>query len=331
MKSTPRVVAATSLGLLGAAIVYGRSPAELRGELSLPLLFGCTSVFALAVGAAKIEAALSEKDGPRVVRRAAGIVAGTFFGMAAIGAASFDLSSGSLAQARLGWALMFALVAATVIVFADRARYAGVGLLALGKRGLVLAFVAVALLAGARLTAAAAPAPQLPVAPAVPASAASVEAPAPTASAVPAEAAPAPAPSAAVVDSAAAAASPSAAPSAASAPSAAAPAPTGGEPGSIQIDALTARGMLEADARGGVARRMDRLQACLADPKNAQKGTLSLRIGVDPSGSVGYSRGTGGDLNGTPLGTCLLAVFYKMGFAATAANGGNFDITLRVP
>jgi hypothetical protein len=329
MKSTPRVVAATSLGLLGAAIVYGRSPAELRGELSLPLLFGCTSVFALAVGAAKIEAALSEKDGPRVVRRAAGIVAGTFFGMAAIGAASFDLSSGSLAQARLGWALMFALVAATVIVFADRARYAGVGLLALGKRGLVLAFVAVALLAGARLTAAAAPAPHLAVAPAVPASTGSVEAPAPEAkasAALPAEAAPAPSASVAPVDSAAAA--PSAAPAA---PSAAPAAPTGGEPGSIQIDALAARGMLEADARGGVARRMDRLQACLADPKNAQKGTLSLRIGVDPSGSVGYSRGTGGDLNGTPLGTCLLAVFYKMGFAATAANGGNFDITLRVP
>ena len=59
--------------------------------------------------------------------------------------------------------------------------------------------------------------------------------------------------------------------------------------------------------------------------------TPALRIGVDPSGSVGYSRGTGGDLNGTPLGTCVLAVFYKMGFAATAANGGNFDITLRVP
>jgi hypothetical protein len=329
MKSTPRVVAATSLGLLGAAIVYGRSPAELRGELSLPLLFGCTSVFALAVGAAKIEAALSEKDGPRVVRRAAGIVAGTFFGMAAIGAASFDLSSGSLAQARLGWALMFALVAATVIVFADRARYAGVGLLALGKRGLVLAFVAVALLAGARLTAAAAPAPHLAVAPAVPASTGSVEAPAPEAkasAALPAEAAPAPSASVAPVDSAATA--PSAAPAA---PSAAPAAPSGGEPGSIQIDALTARGMLEADARGGVARRMDRLQACLADPKNAQKGTLSLRIGVDPSGSVGYSRGTGGDLNGTPLGTCLLAVFYKMGFAATAASGGNFDITLRVP
>ena len=330
MKSTPRVVAATSLGLLGAAIVYGRSPSELRGELSLPLLFGCTSVFALAVGAAKIEAALAEKDGPRVVRRAAGIVAGTFFGMAAIGAASFDLSSGSLAQARLGWALMFALVAATVIVFADRARYAGVGLLALGKRALVLAVVAVALLAGARLTAAAAPAPRVAVAPAVPATTSSAAAEATASAALSAEVAPAPAPSAAVVDSAAAPASAApAAPSAA--PSEAVPAPTGGEPGSIQVDALTARGMLEADARGGVARRMDRLQACLAEPKNAQKGTLSLRIGVDASGSVGYSRGTGGDLNGTPLGTCLLAVFYKMGFAATAANNANFDITLRVP
>lgn len=326
MKSTPRVVAATSLGLLGAAIVYGRSPAELRGELSLPLLFGCTSVFALAVGAAKIEAALSEKDGPRVVRRSAGIVAGTFFGMGAIGAASFDLSSGSLAQARLGWALMFALVAATVIVFADRARYAGVGVFALGKRALGPVLVAVALLAGARFTAAAAPAARPALAPAAPASTASAEARAPEiamSAAAPTEAAPAPAPEVPAVDSAAASAS-----AAPAAPSAAAP---GGEPGAIQIDALTARGMLEADARGGVARRMDRLQACLADPKNAQKGTLSLRIGVDPSGSVGYSRGTGGDLNGTPLGTCLLAVFYKMGFASTAASGGNFDITLRVP
>jgi len=327
MKSTPRVVAATSLGLLGAAIVYGRSPAELRGELSLPLLFGCTSVFALAVGAAKIEAALVEKDGPRVVRRAAGIVAGTFFGMAAIGAASFDLSSGSLAQARLGWALMFALVAATVVVFADRARYAGVGLLALGKRASVLLLVGGALLVGARLTAAAtpAPAPRLAVASAIPALVASEAAPPEAAPSAPAavEAAPSAAASAAPLDSAA--------PVASAAPSAAAVAPTGGEAGSVQVDALTARGMLEADARGGVARRTDRLQACVADPKNAQKGTLSLRIGVDPSGSVGYSRATGGDLKGTPLGTCLLAVFYKMGFAATAASSANFDITLRVP
>jgi hypothetical protein len=31
------------------------------------------------------------------------------------------------------------------------------------------------------------------------------------------------------------------------------------------------------------------------------------------------------------VGTCLLAVFYKMGFAATAASSANFEITLRVP
>jgi hypothetical protein len=74
--------------------------------------------------------------------------------------------------------------------------------------------------------------------------------------------------------------------------------------------------MLDADARGGVELRTDRLQACLAHPKNDQKGTLSLKIGIDSAGSVSYSKATGGDLKDTPLGACLLAVFYKMGFAA---------------
>jgi hypothetical protein len=118
-------------------------------------------------------------------------------------------------------------------------------------------------------------------------------------------------------------------PGASAAPSAAVAAPVG-EPGSIQIDALTARGMLEADARGGVARRTDRLQACLADPKNNQKGTLSLKIGIDSAGSVSYSKATGGDLADTPVGACLLAVFYKMGFAAPPSTAG-FEITLRLP
>ena len=155
LRSTPRVVAATTIGLLGAAIVYGRSPQEVRGELLLPLLFSIACVLALAVGAAKLDAALSSKDGPRVVRRAAGIVAGTVLGMAAVGAASLDLSSGTLAQARVSWALMFALVAATVVVFAERARYAGAGWLSLGKRSWLLGLVGVGLVVGARLTAAA--------------------------------------------------------------------------------------------------------------------------------------------------------------------------------
>ena len=325
-RSTPRVVAATTIGLLGAAIVYGRSPQEVRGELLLPLLFSIACVLALAVGAAKLDAALSSKDGPRVVRRAAGIVAGTVLGMAAVGAASLDLSSGTLAQARVSWALMFALVAATVVVFAERARYAGAGWLSLGRRSWLLGLVGVGLVVGARLTAAAVPAHR--VIAALPEASGNVLMPEATASApapdVPVNAAPAPA----APSVAAAAAMP--VDSAAPAPSAAVAAPAG-EPGSIQVDALTTRGMLEADARGGVARRMDRLQACLVDPKNNQKGSLSLKIGIDLSGSVSFSRATAGDLKGTPLGACLLIVFYKMGFAAPASNSAGFEISLRVP
>jgi hypothetical protein len=329
LRSTPRVIAATAIGLLGEAIVYGRSPEEARGELLLPLLFSIACVLALAVGAAKVEAALSDKDGPRVVRRSAGIVAGTFFGMAAVGAASLDLSSGSLAQARVSWALMFALVAATVVVFAERARYAGVGTLSLGKRSLVLVLVGAGLVLGAQLTAAAAPARRVMAAVPSALPEASVDTPVP----MPEATASAPAPEAmasAAPSASGAVAADSAAPVANAAPSAAVAVPAG-EPGTVQVEAVTTRGMLEADARGGVTRRMDRLSACLADPKNTQKGSLSLKIGIDPSGSVAYSRAMAGDLVGTPTGTCLLAVFYKMGFATPASSNAGFDISLRVP
>ncbi len=324
LRGTPRVMAATALGLLGEAIVYGRVPAAARGELSLPLLFSIAAVLALAVGAAKIEAALFERDGQRVVRRSAGIVSGAFFGMAAVGSASLDLCSSSLSQARFGWALMFALVAAVLAVFTGRARYAGVGVLTLGQRALGLGLVGVALLAGARLTRAAAPvsAPSALLAVSPSASDAAV------ASAAPVEVVAAS--SAAPSVSASAALAASEAPAASAAPSVAAPAEAG-QPGTLQIEAVTARGMLEADVRGGVTRRMERLQACLADPKNQQSGALSLKIGIDPSGSVAYSKATGGDLAGTPLGTCLLAVFYKMGFAAPASTGASFEISLRIP
>jgi FtsH-binding integral membrane protein len=328
MRSTPRVLVAAAIGLLGEAIVYGRSPAELRAELALPLLFALAGVLALAVGAAKIEAALADKDGQRVVRRAGGIVAGTFFGMAAVGAASFDLSSASLAQARLGWALMFALVASTIVVFAERTRYAGVGLLGLGKRAFVLVVVGVGLLVGARFTAAQPRAAGREV-PAV--SSPSAQTPAVIESATVAAASVSAAADSAVAAASAAPTESAAAAGAAPSASAAPPVATGGEPGTVQVDAVTPRGMLEADVRGGVARRMDKLQACLVDPKNSQRGTLSLKIGVDPSGSVTYSKAVGGDLSGTPAGTCLLAVFYKMGFAATTANNASFEISLRAP
>ena len=89
--------------------------------------------------------------------------------------------------------------------------------------------------------------------------------------------------------------------------------------------------MAEADARGGVMRRLDKLQGCLTLPKNVQRGSLSLKIGVDEGGSVTYSRALRGDLLGTPLAGCLLPVFYKMGFASPASNSAYFEITLRAP
>ena len=69
----------------------------------------------------------------------------------------------------------------------------------------------------------------------------------------------------------------------------------------------------------------------MADPKNQQSGTLSLKVGIDPSGSVSYSKTTAGDLVGTPLAACLLPAFYNMGFAAPASNSAAFEITLRAP
>lgn len=318
---SPRVLAAAVLGLIAQLMVYGRAPSEARAQLSLNMLFGLASVAALIVGAAKLDGALLEKDGPRVVRRAAGLVAGSFFGMAALGAAALDLSSSSLALARLAWALMFGLVSSVVVVFAQRARYAGAGALALGARALVLGLIALGLLVGARLTSGM-PRGAATVSPSAPALVSPASPPAAPSPPVDASVAP-PTPAPAVAASSAAPpASASAAPPAAALP---------GKPGELQIEALVTRGMLEADARGGVERRRDRLQACLAEPKNDQSGALTLKVGIDTSGSVTYSRATGGDLVGTPLATCLLPVFYKMGFAAPASNNAGFEITLRAP
>jgi hypothetical protein len=322
LRSTPRVMAAAAVGLLGEVVVYGRAAPQWRTELALPLLFGIASVLALTVGAAKVEAALADRDGPRVVRRAAGIVFGSFCAMAAVGVVSLDLASASVSHARLGWALMFALVASTLVVFIRRARYAGLGLLALGPRGLLLGVLVAALLVGARLKAASAPSAEAVRAPFVepPATATAKMAPPPVAEA---PALPAPLASAVGMPSpSASAVSASAAPSAA---------PAALTPGTLLVDSVTARGLLEADVRGGVARRMDKLQACLTDPNNLQTGTLSLKVGIDASGSVTYSRALGGELAGTPLGSCLLPVFYKMGFAAPPSSSAYFEITLRAP
>ena len=334
-----RILGAAGIGIVVPGLVFARAAAEVRSELALSLLFSLASAAALTLGAAKIEGALEEKDGPRVVRRSGGIVLGSWLGMAAVGAAALDLAHSSLAHARAGWAMMLGPVLAALIVFAERARYAGAGTLALGGRMPLLGLVALALPAAARLSAASLPHEPAPAAPSmVIASAALPPEPAVDVTATPSAAAPSAAAPSAIAsgsDVAASVAAPNAAAPSGAAPSAAIPSAAGSaSPGEVQIEGVVARGMLEADVRGGVERRKDRLQACRADAKNAQSGALTLKIGIDASGSVTFSRATAGDLLGTPLAACWLPAFYKMGFAAPAASSaGNagFDITLRAP
>ncbi len=324
VRATPRALAAAGAGLLGVAVVYHRAPPTLRGELMLPALFGVVSVLALAAGAAKLDAALADRDGPRAVRRAAGLIAGTFLGMAAVGAVSLELVLSSLLHARFGWAYMLPTVVAALVVFAQRGRLAGAGGLALGRRGLVLGLAGLVLLVWGRSAVSPKPVTASPSKPSGSSAAVSATPPSPS------EAATSDGPEMEVP-------APSAAPSASAitsslpAPSASVAAAPAGAPGELQIEAVASRGMLEADARGGVDRRKDKLQACMTDPKHHQSGSLTLKVGIDASGSVGYVRATGGDLVGTPLAICLLPLFYKMGFAAPASNGASFEITLRSP
>jgi len=313
MRSSGRVLGAAALGLLALPMLYLMSPVASRAGLPLPLLFGAASVIALAVGAAKLDAALAEKDGPRALRRAAGLIAGSALSMTAIAAVSLELLGTLPVAARFGWACMVPLAAAAVVVFAQRTRLAGGGALALGWRALVLSVAALLLLGIARFTVRPQPV-ESPPAPAAPVVGDAVAPP-------PVE--PLPAEPAAPPLSASAAAPP--------VPSLSAVPPTAGAFGELLIETVVPKGLLEADARGGVQRRFDRMQACLAEPANQQHGALTLRITLDPGGSVTHVRSIGGDLVDTPLAACLLPVFYQMGFAAPAAGGGHFEITLRAP
>lgn len=308
LRVSPRALVATGVGVAAEAAAFFAAPPELRGALSLPLLFATAGVLALGAGSAKIEAALALKDGARVVRRASGIVAGSFFAMAAVGAASLDLGQSSLLHARLGWALMFALVGSSLVVFAQRTRYAGAGLLQLGHRAWLLGMIVVALLVGAGLTRSSSVLAEV-ASPAAPAVGTAPHVAAASLTKGPAQPA---APSAShAVNSPAIAAVPAA-------------------PEEVVIDTVNVRGLMEADAQGGVTRRLDRLSACLAEPNGRQSGVLHVKVSIDSIGSVADSRATGGDLASTPLGACLASAFYKMGFAAPKSGSATLEVTLHV-
>jgi hypothetical protein len=314
----PRVLVAAAAGLAGELAVYVRAPLEVRSELALTMLFGLASIAALVVGAAKIEDALERRDGARVIRRSSGLVAGSYLGLGAIGAGALELASISLLHASWAWALMFGLLASAYVAFGGRARYVGTASISLGPKLFALLLLMAALLAGARWTAG-----ERPIAPPRSASHAAIAPP-------PAVTEPPPAPSEEATAAPSGSAMPADVPSsvASVAPSAAAAATGAPE---LSIESVTARGLLEADVRGGVSRRMERLQACLDKPENRRPGAVTLKVGIDASGSVTYSKAVAGDWVGTPLAACLLATFYKMGFAAPAVENASFQITLRLP
>ncbi len=327
LRGTPRVLGVAVLALAGLAGAHFAAPSWLRAELLLPGLFGLVSVLSLVAGAAKLEDAVESKEGPRALRRAAGLLVGSLLGIAALGAASLELLVSSPSHARWGWAHALPLVAGVLLVFAQRTRLIGSAALALGRPALVLSSLGLLGLVGARVLVV--PQGRAPVAEASLAPAAPVLAAKP-------ELEPVLAPAVEVKPAVSAGEPVSALPSASAAPLLPAPPSSLGSPGSadLQIEALVTKGMLEADVRGGVMRRFALLEACVGAEASRPAGSLTLKVGIDEAGSVAYSRVVeaegAGELAGSSLAKCLLPVFYRMGFAAPRVGAASFSITLRV-
>ncbi|MEO6600272.1 MAG: hypothetical protein ABIQ16_10395 [Polyangiaceae bacterium] len=322
LRSGARVIGSAVLG--GAALVAVQlgAGAPLRLRL-LPLaLFSLLAVLSVAFGAARMDAAVAERQSARAVRRASGILSGAFLGMLAIGALTLALASTEANLGRPAWSHVLPLLASVLVAFAARTRLAGAGALALGQRGLwrgVLGLAALVVGRYALVPRPLAPAPREAAArvapsevalgaPALPSSVADA---APSADSAPPSVVPAPE------------TSPPTAPSAA-------PATAEGPGEIVQIEALELHGMPGLDARGGVMRRIKKLEACVNSDSTKASGSITFKVGIDDQGGVTYLKNIGGDLEHTPVASCLSLAFYKMGFAPPLSGSATIKITLRV-
>jgi len=320
-----RVGLALFVGLLGLAPTLAFRQASAIG----PALLAVSSLGALALGASQLEAAVALRDNLRAARIASNLLTGVWLGLCAIAAASLALSASTLAlavqgkapageawvaamsAARLSWLHTFPLVGAALVVFAGRLQLAGLGAATSLGSALPVALIAAVGIVGGRhglrndaqimAEAAAVPLPsrmarpQLAPAPSVVSSAERPEPVPPPASAAPA-------------------------------PSAAVPPAATGRP--IAIEALTATGILEADARTGIERRMKLLDECAAKTPLTQPGTLRSRVFIDPNGSVLAVKPLGGEHADTPFAQCAMLSYYRMGFASKGTSA-SFEVTLR--
>lgn len=312
--------------------------AEAAGPASIAVL----ALGALAVGTARLDAALRGKDLARASRIAGELSSGTWLALTALAAAALAAAAAKLhadgaklaslgwpaarSIARLAWLYTFPLVGAFYVVFAGRIALVGLGVRSRSAAWFPAAAVTLAAVAGARfglfrstpsvarpvVPAAepkAAPTPAhgtvVPEPPAVPRGEPSTSASAPSASA---SGGPAPVPSSSLP------------------PAASVPSPG---PGRVSIQSLSTRGMLETDARAGLTRRFALLEACLEGRVSAIPETLSVRIFVDRTGSVSNVRPEGGELVDTPFGQCAIRNFYRMGFAS-GGDPASFELTLLV-
>jgi hypothetical protein len=339
-----RVAATLFVGVLGwaAGVRIGKIQALLPAALAI------VAITALVIGASRLEAHVRSRA-ERASQTAAGLlVSGTWLAVAAVAAASFTLSAIELraqlaheqtldwflaaSKTRLGWLHVFPLVAASFVVFLGRFTLAGFGIKRLGAPWFSVALACAVFVAGTRHGLSVALRPDAtptaerrsPPAPAAKprAPAASVAAPAPTSAVTAADVADVAVAHADATDDASVASDGAVAPDAASAPEGV----SGSE--NVSIESLTATGILEKDARGGLLRRIDLLDECVTKSGLTAPGTLSARLSIDENGSVPTLRITGGDLVGTPFAVCAMRAFYRTGFAS-GNEAASIELTLR--
>lgn len=329
-----RVAAALFIGVLGwaAGVRVGKV------EALLPAVLAIVAIGSLVTGASRLEASVRSRAERTSPISAALVLSGAWLAVAAIGVASFTLSAIDVRaqftaelppdwplashKARFGWFHAVPLVAAALIVFLGRFGLAGLGLKRIGGPWFSVALGGAVFVAGTRyglpatfrfVPAGGAAGPEKAVATQRPAA---VPPPRTSAPLEPSTSAPAPG---------------SPAPSASAAAEIGAPDPSAPDTSGselIHIESLTANGILEKDARGGLLRRMNLLEECATKSDLSAPGTLSARLSIDENGSVPTLRITGGDLVGTPFAVCVMKAFYRTGFASGNASAF-IELTLR--
>lgn len=325
-----RVAAALFLGVLGwaAGVRVGRLPAL------LPAVLAIVAIGSLVAGASRLEASLRAPSARSSPLAAGLLVSGAWLAVAAIAVASFTLSTidvrAQLAaqlspdwilaahKARFGWFHAIPLVTAALIVFVGRLGITGAGIQRLGGPWFSVALGCAVFVAGTRYGLPRA----LRFAP--PAAVSSV--PKLVATTPPPRPVPLPEPTP-IEPATSALPTPPPSASAGAAADASAPEEASGSE-TIRIESLSASGILEKDARGGLLRRLNLLEECVVKTRLTAPGTLSARLSIDANGSVPTLRITGGDLVGTPFAVCAMKAFYRTGFASGNASA-HVELTLR--